>query len=114
MNTHLFGVSGEEMAAKYLKKNKYKILERNFRAARGEIDIIAKDGEYVVFIEVKRRMSDKFGLPREAVTDMKQKTIINCASYWLAKNNMTGCSVRFDVVEVYGENVHIIKDAFRV
>ncbi len=90
MNTHLLGVKGEQKATEYLKKQKYKILQRNFFCNYGEIDIIAKDGDFIVFVEVKSRQSDCFGEPREAVTSTKQKTIIRCAEHWLVKNKLVG------------------------
>ncbi len=114
MNTRSVGNRGEDIAVKYLKKNGYKILQRNYVAPHGEIDIIAKDGVYTVFLEVKRRTSFSFGLPREAVTPEKQQTIAMCAKLYLAQKKMYGTPVRFDVVEVYDENVHVIKDAFRM
>ncbi len=114
MNTRQVGAKGEDLAAKYLTKHGYKILERNFTAPYGEIDVIARDGKFVVFAEVKRRNTEHFGLPREAVTPAKQKTIVACATFWLAKNKLFGTPVRFDVVEVIGEKVTVWKDAFRV
>ncbi len=114
MNTRQVGAKGEDFAVKYLAKHGYKILERNFTAPHGEIDVIAKDGKFIVFLEVKRRNNDHFGLPREAVTPEKQKTIVVCAKYWLSKNKLYGTPVRFDVVEVVGETVTVLKDAFRV
>lgn len=114
MNTHRIGVQGENRAVEYLKKKGYKIIERNFHCHFGEIDIIAMNQGYVVFIEVKSRNSVAFGLPREAVTLSKQKTIIACANYWLSSNIMVGKPVRFDVVEILDGKVDVIKDAFRI
>lgn len=113
MNTHLIGASGENIAAEYLKKQGYKILQRNFRCHFGEIDIIAKTGKTVVFVEVKSRSTDAFGQPIEAVNYYKRQTIIKCARRWLFENKLTGIPVRFDVVEILGENITHIKDAFR-
>ena len=114
MNTRKKGNIGEDIATMYLAKQGYVILERNFRAKHGEIDIIAKHGPYFVFIEVKRRLSEKFGLPREAVTYAKQKTIAQCAKIWLVKNKLYGAPARFDVVEVLNDEVTLIQDAFRM
>lgn len=72
MNTRKIGTAGETLAEKYLKKQGYKILQKNFVAPHGEIDIVAKDGDYIVFVEVKRRKSTAFGLPCEAVDARKQ------------------------------------------
>ena len=74
MNKRIVGLKGEDIAAKYLEKHKYKVIERNFACRFGEIDIIAQDGKFIVFIEVKRRKSLKFGRPCEAVDLKKQQT----------------------------------------
>ncbi|MBQ2711386.1 MAG: YraN family protein [Clostridia bacterium] len=113
MNKRIVGLKGEDIAAKYLEKHKYKIIERNFACRFGEIDIIAKDGKFIVFIEVKRRKSLKFGRPCEAVDLKKQQTIVTCATYYLSMKALVGKPVRFDVVEILGEEVNLIKDAFR-
>ena len=109
MNTRKIGTAGETLAEKYLKKQGYKILQKNFVAPHGEIDIVAKDGDYIVFVEVKRRKSTAF----EAVDARKQRTIVQCAKFYLAKNNLYGVKVRFDVVGILQEDVSLIKDAFR-
>ena len=113
MNTRIVGRQGENVASEYLSKHNYKIVDRNFTCRYGEIDVVAWDGESVIFVEVKARKDDKFGMPREAVTWRKQQTIVQCATYWLYKNKRTGVPVRFDVVEILGDKVHHIKDAFR-
>ena len=113
MNTRIVGRRGEDAAIEYLKAQNYVILDRNFTCHFGEIDIVAWDGEYVVFVEVKARKDDSFGLPREAVDWRKQKTIVKCAEYWLYKNKRIGVSVRFDVVEILSGKVNHILDAFR-
>ncbi len=96
------GQCGEDAAAGYLKKKGYKIIERNYRNKIGEIDIIAKNKENLIFVEVKTRSSDKFGTPAEAVTYYKRQRIINCAGWYLAKNP-TDLNIRFDIIEVYGK-----------
>lgn len=113
MNTRLEGTAGENVAEEYLKNLGYKILERNFTAPHGEIDIVAKEGKYIVFVEVKRRKTSRFGLPPEAVTVQKQRVIAQCAAYWLAKNKLYGAPVRFDVVGILDDDVTLIRDAFR-
>lgn len=113
MNTRIIGRQGESVAEQYLIKHKYKIVERNFFCKFGEIDLVVWDGESVIFVEVKARKDDSFGLPREAVTWRKQQTIVKCAHYWLYKNKQTGIPVRFDVVEILGDKVNHIVDAFR-
>ena len=113
MNTRVVGRWGEDVAAKYLSNHKYKIVDRNFTCHYGEIDLIVWDGESVIFVEVKSRKDDGFGLPREAVNWHKQQKIVKCANYWLYKNRQTGVPVRFDVVEILGDKVTHIIDAFR-
>ena len=113
MNTRVVGRYGENVAAQYLTKHKYNILGRNFSCRFGEIDLIAWDGESVIFVEVKARKDASFGLPREAVNRRKQQTIVQCANYWLFKNKQTGVPVRFDVIEILDDKVNHIQDAFR-
>ncbi|MDE7454461.1 MAG: YraN family protein [Clostridia bacterium] len=114
MNTHAIGVVGEDLACKYLCKKGYKILERNFSCKYGEIDVIAQQRGYYVFIEVKSRSSLMYGAPCEAVTPYKQRRIISAAKYWLTVNHKVGSPVRFDVVEVLEGTPSIIADAFRL
>ena len=94
------GSWGEDRAALYLRLHGYRIVERNFRCRQGEIDIIARKGEIVAFVEVKQRKNADFGEAREFVTFSKQRRIIAAAELWLLK---TGCELqpRFDVIEVY-------------
>ena len=91
---------GEERAALFLRLHGYRIVERNFHCRQGEIDIIARKGEVVVFVEVKQRKNADFGEAREFVTYSKQRRVIAAAELWLLK---TGCELqpRFDVIEVY-------------
>lgn len=114
MNTRTIGGKGEDIAVKYLRKQKYKIIDRNFRCNFGEIDVIARDGSYIVFVEVKSRRDTKFGMPREAVDARKQQTIVRCAKFWLTINNLVGSPTRFDVVEVLDGKTTLLTDAFRV
>ena len=112
MNTRTKGNLGEDLAVKYLKKHGYKIVERNYTCQFGELDIIAKHNGFYVFLEVKSRSSVNFGLPRYAVNIRKQQTIITCAKWWLARNNLMGSAVRFDVVEIVADEVNVIQNAF--
>lgn len=91
---------GEDRAALYLRLHGYRILERNFRCRQGEIDIIAARRGVVAFVEVKLRKSADFAEAREFVTYAKQRRIIACAEYWLAKTG-TELQPRFDVMEIY-------------
>lgn len=95
------GQCGEDAAEQYLKKNKYKILERNHRNKCGEIDIIAKKDDDLVFIEVKTRRSNEFGTPAEAVTYYKKRHFVNTAKWYLMEHP-TDMNIRFDIIEVYG------------
>ncbi len=114
MNTRIIGTAGEKLAVKFLKKHRYKILDVNYSCYLGEIDIVAKQGEYTVFIEVKTRFTDTYGTPCEAVTIAKQRHIIRTANMYIAVKKVPRCQPRFDVIEVYGDDKiqHII-DAFR-
>ena len=113
MNTKVKGNQGEEKACDYLKKQGYRILEQNFRCKVGEVDIIAQDGEYLVFVEVKYRKNNRHGLPQEAVTFSKQKKISATAGYYIMTHHMKeNVSVRFDVVSVLDEEITLIKNAF--
>ena len=95
-----FGNSGEDIAVQYLEKQGHLILERNFYCKQGEIDIITKDKNEIVFIEVKSRSSTEYGLPSESVTKQKIQHLYKTARYFLYKNKMLNEFVRFDVVEI--------------
>lgn len=100
--------SGEEIATEFLRKKGYKILERNFTCKRGEIDIIALDKKEIVFIEIKARMSLKYGLPSEAVTKKKLEHILKTAEYFLYCRNLEDENTRIDVIEIYIKNNKLI------
>lgn len=92
---------GERLAAQYLKEQGYQILEHNYRLRTGEIDLIAKEGERIVFVEVKTRRTLKFGVPQAAVTLAKQKQISKIALSYLQANNLLDAPCRFDVVAIF-------------
>jgi putative endonuclease len=97
------GRAGEELAAKYLRKNGHKILYRNFRASHGgEVDIVCRDRQHneLVFVEVKTRSSEEFGRPIDAVDQEKRRLIVRGAMTWLKMLDMPDIVFRFDVVEV--------------
>ena len=100
MDKKLVGRFGEQSAAEYLKKKHYKIIGLNYSCRFGEVDIIAENKKYVVFVEVKLRKSDEFAEAKEFVTLSKQEKIIKTASLWLSQNE-TQLQPRFDVVEIY-------------
>ena len=106
-NIHIkkeLGNIGEQIAVEYLEKNKYQILERNFYCRQGEIDIIAKDNQEIVFIEVKTRTSINFGKPAESINEIKQKHMYKAAKYFLYKTKRLDDFIRFDVIEVLISN----------
>lgn len=112
MHNKRLGAKGEACARRYLKKNGYKILEKNYRNPFGEIDIIAGKDGVVAFIEVKTRLSDKFGAPSEAVGKTRQtKYIMGAKSYFSGRE--TDCVVRFDIIEVYKDRINHIENAFQ-
>ena len=113
MNTRAIGTQGEDVAVEYLKNKGYKVIERNFNCRYGEVDVIAYENGYYVFIEVKSRNTLAFGLPREAVTPIKCQRILSVARYWLFKHRLTGVPVRFDVIEIVDGVPSVIVDAFR-
>ena len=94
------GSWGEEKAAAYLRRKGYRILEMNYSARGGEIDIIARRGSYLVFVEVKLRKNADFAQGREYVHAAKQQRIINTAKLYLARVE-TELQPRFDVIEIY-------------
>lgn len=114
-NKRSIGFAKETIAKKYLEQNGYEIIERNFCHRGGEIDLIAKNEGYLVFIEVKYRTSSKQGMPEEAVTWKKQQAIYHTAQYYMLRHGFseeTPC--RFDVVVILGDKIKVIKDAFEV
>ena len=118
------GDMGEKVAMDFLISNGYRIVTQNFRFSRlGEVDIIARESEYICFIEVKTRSNMIFGFPSESVTKRKQLNIIKLAQIYLKKYNLKNVNVRFDVVEVLvkknnnGENIYninLIRNAFQL
>lgn len=96
------GKFGEDVACKYLIKNDYEIIDRNFSCRQGEIDIIAYDlkNKEIVFFEVKTRTSFNYGFPSEAVNNIKQKHILNSVKYYLYCKGLQDCFVRIDVIEI--------------
>ena len=85
MPNRTIGNYGEELACQYLKKQGYKILERNYRIRGGEIDIVARDQDYLVFVEVKARYSHEYGLPSESITPWKIKALLKTALFYIQK-----------------------------
>ena len=111
-----FGKKSERLAAEYLKLNGYRILDTNYRARQGEIDIIARDGGVLVFVEVKARSSRHFGSAKGAVTPAKQRKISMAALEYLKRTGQTDVRARFDVVAIdtaAGKtDIEVVKNAF--
>lgn len=95
------GKKGEEVAANYLKKQGYRILKTNYRCRMGELDIIARKKDTIVFVEVRSRSSKRFGLPQESIGPAKQRKIRAVASYYLQSLSKPLPKVRFDVLALY-------------
>jgi len=112
------GRAGEETAADFLRNNGYRILFLNYKTKLGEIDIIAKDKDVICFIEVKTRVTDKFGLPQEAVSPAKQRQIGKAALVFLKEKKLLDKKARFDVVSViYAQGrskIDLIQNAFEL
>lgn len=113
INTRQLGSYYESMAAEYLKQQGYEIIERNFSCRLGEIDLIAREGDSIIFVEVKYRSRNDCGYPSEAVNQKKQRRISNAASYYIWKkygNRPVSC--RFDVVSIQKEKITLYRDAY--
>ena len=109
------GSYGEHTVSGYLQALGYNILAKNYKKAHGEIDIIANDKGCIVFIEVKYRRNTSFGHPIESITKKKAAAIINTAHIYLNNNNLEDNDCRFDVIEVFGQElleINHIKNAF--
>ena len=94
------GTAGEDLACAALEKLGYRICERNYRTRSGEIDVVAMDGDTIVFVEVKTKTSGDFGDPVEEVTPQKQRQIVSMGQWYHAFNCMPGTPCRFDVVAI--------------
>lgn len=115
INRRRIGGEKELAAAEYLAGRGYQILEHNFYSRFGEIDLVAREGGYLVFIEVKYRRNHAFGYPEEAVTPAKQRAILRTARYYMLRGRYpetTPC--RFDVVAITGQEIRLIKNAFGI
>ena len=120
ISTKLLGSWGEEQAAVYLRKKRYKIVAMNYRCRYGEIDLIASNRKYLVFVEVKLRKSDRFAQAMEFVDSRKQQRLRSTAGIYLAQNP-TELPCRFDVIEIYAPDgvatakpiINHLEDAFQ-
>ncbi|MCI8341732.1 MAG: YraN family protein [Firmicutes bacterium] len=110
------GDFGERLAAKFLEKNGFEILATNYRIRGSEVDIIAREGEYTVFVEVKLRKNRNYGEPCEAVDIKKQRKIISAANRYIQENNIYDSGIRFDVIEIVCDSnvMRHVRNAFEV
>jgi putative endonuclease len=113
------GKEAEGLAAAYLKKRGFKIIEKNYRTKLGEIDIIGKDKDCICFIEVRSRNTDNFGTPEDSITRRKQNRIMKAALFYIKKHGLEDADCRFDVVCVVkskggAPGIDLIKNAFEL
>jgi putative endonuclease len=100
LERQLLGIVGEEIAARELASRGYAILERRYRTEGGEIDIVALDGDTLVFVEVRAKATAEFGTAAESVTDAKKRQVARMAADYLSRRNVTDRACRFDVVTI--------------
>ena len=112
-----FGLRGEDLACEELAKRGYVVVERRYRTRAGELDVVARHGDWLVFIEVKARHDRSFGDPEEAVTLEKQRKMVLMATDYLTRHGLHDVPCRFDVVAINSETeppaVAVLADAFR-
>jgi putative endonuclease len=117
-STRAAGADAEERARRYLERQGLVMVERNFHSRRGEIDLVMRDGDTLVFVEVRFRRNSRFGTAAESVTPAKQRRIIDAARYFLnCRRQWNDCICRFDVLAISGQtpqDMAWIKDAFRL
>ena len=116
---HVFGKAAEKAAEEHLRRKGYRILDRNVRYPNGELDIVARDHETVVFVEVKARRSDEFGGASYAVTHQKEQKLIQLAAQYVGKHHLQDYPCRFDIILLQGESpsscaLDHIENAFEV
>lgn len=112
-NNRESGIKGELLACEYLKNKGYKLIKpHGFTSKFGQIDIIAKDGDDLVFVEVKSRESSTYGMPYEAVNAEKRRKIILTARYFITVNKLFDTNIRFDIVSILRDNITHFENAF--
>jgi putative endonuclease len=114
INKRAIGDEAEGWAVTTLKKEGYKVLERNYRSPFGELDIIAEEGGCLVFVEVKRRDTESFGDPLEAITAVKRRHIIKSALFYMKAHRCGERRARFDVVGIGIHGVKLVRNAFAI
>ncbi len=106
------GAFGERLAATAYRRRGAELLDRNWRTATGELDLVVREGDVYVFCEVKTRRSRRYGSPLEAITPDKAARIRRLADEWIASHGLSGVSTRFDVVSIVGTEVDLVEMAF--
>jgi len=111
------GKRGEQLAAKYLAKSGFKIIERNYRCRLGEVDLILSKNDQLIFVEVKTRSSIKYGQPAEAVNSKKKANYFRLATHYVSFKRLNDINLRFDVIEIMYDadgtyKINHIPDAF--
>lgn len=112
MSRRAFGNMGEAAASEYLRKRGWEIVARNVRYGQGEIDIVARKGELLAFVEVKRRSSTRYGQPVEAVSWAKRRHIALAAAMYVQEHGPQDAMMRFDIIEILGAQINHIENAF--
>ncbi len=119
VSSQSFGQQSEQLAERYLQRRGYTIMHRNYRVTQGEIDLVAQDGDTVVFVEVKARRNSSFGSPVLAVDARKQQRLTKAARHYLHRFHLGNRSCRFDVVSItqdasHDPNIELIQNAFEL
>ena len=119
MESYQQGIKGEEAAERFLEQNGYEVVERNYRSQQGEIDLVARDRDILVFVEVKNYSFRSLGSPLGAVRRSKRESIIHAARTYLFKKKIKGINCRFDVVTIYrrpdgSRAIELYQNAFRL
>ena len=107
-----YGQAGEDRAAAWYRARGYEVLARNWRCRDGELDLVVRQGRTLVFVEVKARRTDRFGIPAEAVTPTKQRRLRTLARRYLEATDARPKALRFDVVSILGGTFEVIEAAF--
>ncbi len=113
-NKRAIGAEAEDWAVKALKKEGYKVVERNYQSPFGELDIIAEEKGFLVFVEVKRRDTDSFGDPLDAITAIKKRHMIRSALFYMKSHRLGEGRVRFDVIGIGTKGIKLVRNAFPV
>lgn len=106
------GRVGEKRVVRYLESNGYEVLESNLRFHHREVDIVAKKGGVIAFVEVKTRKTGRFGMGMDSIRSGKMRNIVSVARYYIEKHRLYDYNVRFDVASIDNENLTYIEDAF--